>query len=39
MRKVWQDEAAADFKNSLRMNVIATFSTTVYFLTLIIIKH
>jgi len=39
MRKVWQDEGAANFKNSLHMNVIATVFTSFYFLTLIIIKH
>ncbi len=39
MKKVWQDEGAANFKNSLRMNIIATFFTSFYFLTLIIIRH
>lgn len=38
MRKVWQNEAAANFKNSLRMNIVATVFTSFYFLTLIIIK-
>jgi 1,4-dihydroxy-2-naphthoate polyprenyltransferase len=39
MRKVWKDERAANFKNSLLMNVIATFCTTAFFLMLIILKH
>lgn len=39
MRKVYLQESAADFKNSLRMNVVATFCTAAYFTTLIILKH
>jgi 1,4-dihydroxy-2-naphthoate octaprenyltransferase len=39
MRKVWQDEKAANFKNSLRMNLVATGCTTLYFSTLIYIHH
>ena len=39
MYQVWQDEKAANFKNSLRMNVIATTCTTIFFTTLILIKH
>jgi 1,4-dihydroxy-2-naphthoate octaprenyltransferase len=39
MRKVWLDERAANFKNSLYMNIIATLCTTVYFFTLIVLKH
>lgn len=39
MVKVYRDENAADFKHSLRMNVIATFCTAGYFTTLIILKH
>jgi 1,4-dihydroxy-2-naphthoate octaprenyltransferase len=39
MYKVWQDEAAADFSHSLRMNFIATLCTSLFFLTLIILKH
>ncbi|ANE50499.1 UbiA family prenyltransferase [Flavisolibacter tropicus] len=38
-RKVWKDEKEANFKNSLRMNVISTLGTTGYFLTLIILNH
>lgn len=38
MRKVWISEQEANFKNSLRMNVIATLCTTIYFITLIISK-
>jgi 1,4-dihydroxy-2-naphthoate octaprenyltransferase len=39
MRKVWLNENSADFKHSLRMNIIATFCTATYFLMLIIINH
>jgi 1,4-dihydroxy-2-naphthoate octaprenyltransferase len=38
MRKVWISDQEANFKNSLRMNVIATLCTTVYFVTLILSK-
>lgn len=39
MSKVWRDESAANFKNSLRMNVLATLCTTAFFITLIILNH
>jgi 1,4-dihydroxy-2-naphthoate octaprenyltransferase len=39
MWKVWKNEEAANFSNSFRMNVIATVCITVYFSTLIILKH
>jgi 1,4-dihydroxy-2-naphthoate octaprenyltransferase len=39
MWKVWNDESKADFKNSLRMNVIATLCMTAYFITLILRNH
>jgi len=39
MRKVWQDESAADFMYSLRMNILSTFCTAAFFSTLIILKH
>ncbi len=39
MWTVWNDESKADFKNSLRMNVIATFCMTAYFITLILRNH
>ena len=39
MNKVWKDESAADFKNSLRMNVLSTLCTAAYFITLIILNH
>lgn len=39
MGRVWTDENAADFRNSLRMNVLATLCTTAYFITLIILNH
>ncbi len=39
MSKVWKDEKAADFKNSLRMNLLSTLCTTAYFINLIILNH
>jgi 1,4-dihydroxy-2-naphthoate polyprenyltransferase len=39
MLKVWRNEAAASFTNSFKMNVIATFCTSLFFLTLIILTH
>jgi 1,4-dihydroxy-2-naphthoate octaprenyltransferase len=39
MTKVWKEESAADFKNSLYMNVLSTLCTTAYFVTLIILNH
>jgi 1,4-dihydroxy-2-naphthoate octaprenyltransferase len=36
MGRVWKDEAAADFRNSLRMNVLSTLCTIAFFITLII---
>ena len=38
MIKVWQNEAAANFKNSLMMNVVAAVCTSFYFGTLLILK-
>jgi 1,4-dihydroxy-2-naphthoate polyprenyltransferase len=39
MVKVWKDEAAANFRNSLSMNVLSTICTTIFFIILIIVKH
>jgi 1,4-dihydroxy-2-naphthoate octaprenyltransferase len=39
MSKVWKDETTADFRNSLRMNILATLCTTAFFITLIILNH
>jgi 1,4-dihydroxy-2-naphthoate octaprenyltransferase len=39
MMRVWKSEEEANFKNSFRMNLISTFCTTVFFLTLIILNH
>ena len=39
MRLVWQDAGQANFKNSLRMNLVATGCTILYFSTLIYIHH
>ena len=38
MLQVWNDESKADFKNSLRMNLLASCCTTICFLILIILK-
>ena len=38
MRCVWKNEAAANFKNTMRMNVISTICTAIYFSLLIILK-
>jgi 1,4-dihydroxy-2-naphthoate polyprenyltransferase len=38
MMKVWHNGAAANFKNSLLMNVVATICTSGYFASLIVIK-
>jgi 1,4-dihydroxy-2-naphthoate polyprenyltransferase len=39
MRRVWQDEKHANFRNSLRMNLVATGCTILFFSTLIYIHH
>jgi 1,4-dihydroxy-2-naphthoate polyprenyltransferase len=39
MKNVWQNDEAASFRNSLRMNVVSTFCTTAFFITLIILNH
>jgi 1,4-dihydroxy-2-naphthoate octaprenyltransferase len=39
MSKVWRDENAADFKNSLRMNFLSTLCTTAFFVTLLLLNH
>lgn len=39
MRAVWQNEQSADFKNSLRMNLVATGCTIIFFSTLIYKHH
>lgn len=39
MRSVWQNEEAASFSNSLKMNAVSTFCTTAFFITLIILSH
>jgi 1,4-dihydroxy-2-naphthoate octaprenyltransferase len=38
MMKVWRNEAEANFKNSLRMNILASCCTAICFLTLIILR-
>jgi len=38
MRKVWRNEAEANFKNSLWMNVLASCCTAICFLTLLILR-
>ncbi|MFN2438689.1 MAG: UbiA family prenyltransferase [Chitinophagaceae bacterium] len=39
MHKVWINSSAANFKNSLRMNILSTLCTTIFFATLIILNH
>lgn len=39
MGKVWKDQQTADFKNSLRMNLLSTLCTTAFFVTLIFLNH
>jgi 1,4-dihydroxy-2-naphthoate octaprenyltransferase len=39
MMQVWRNESAADFRNSLRMNILSTVCTTAFFITLIMLKH
>jgi 1,4-dihydroxy-2-naphthoate octaprenyltransferase len=39
MYKVWINESAADFKHSLRMNILSTLCTTIFFTTIIILNH
>ena len=39
MYKVWQNEAAADFGHSLRMNLVSTLCMIIYFSTLLILQH
>lgn len=39
MSRVWRDEHAADFRNSLRMNLLSTLCTTAFFVTLILLNH
>jgi 1,4-dihydroxy-2-naphthoate octaprenyltransferase len=36
--KVWTNEEAADFRNSLLMNLLSTVCTTIFFITLIVLK-
>lgn len=39
MKKVWRVQEEANFKNSLRMNVLSTLCTTVFFVTIIVLKR
>jgi 1,4-dihydroxy-2-naphthoate octaprenyltransferase len=39
MSRVWRDNGAADFKNSLRMNLLSTLCTTAFFVTLLLLNH
>ncbi|TMI80751.1 MAG: prenyltransferase [Bacteroidetes bacterium] len=38
MNKVWRNEAEANFRNSLRMNILASSCTAICFLTLLILR-
>ncbi len=37
--KVWKDEAAANFTNTMRMNVLASTCTNLAFITVVILNH
>ena len=39
MKKVWSDESKTDFRNSLRMNIVASACTAACFIALIILKQ
>lgn len=39
MKAVWKEPASANYQNSLKMNVISTICTSIFFLTLIIMNH
>lgn len=39
MRKVWRVQEEANFKNSLRMNVLSTLCTTAFFIIIIVLKR
>lgn len=39
MSRVWRNESEANYGNSLKMNILATLSTTVFFLTRIFLNH
>ena len=39
MKKVWQVQEEANFKNSLRMNMLSTLCTTAFFVIIIVLKR
>ena len=39
MRKVWHNKEEASYRNSLQMNMLSSFCTSVFFLTIIILNH
>lgn len=39
MSRVWNDGSAADFRSSLRMNLLSTLCTTAFFVTLLFLNH
>jgi 1,4-dihydroxy-2-naphthoate octaprenyltransferase len=39
MWQVWNHDEAANFRNSLRMNLVSTLCTTAFFITLIVLNH
>lgn len=39
LNRVWKDASAANFQNSLRMNLLSTLCTTAFFVTLILLNH
>ena len=38
-RKVWKDEAEANFKNTMKMNLLASVCTNLGFITILILNH
>ena len=39
MLKVWRDESAANFRNSLLMNLLSALCTSIFFIIIIVINH
>jgi 1,4-dihydroxy-2-naphthoate octaprenyltransferase len=39
MQRVWQSGQEASYKNSLKMNVLSTLCTSLFFITLIVLSH
>ena len=39
MTKVWKDTAFANFKNTMRMNIVASICSNIAFITILIINQ